>query len=72
MSQPRPPSKHAKELAAWAAKRGWTCDFSGRKHLRFEKPGCPPVFCSRTPSDSHATKNAQRTFIRVEKEALGK
>lgn len=49
-----------RRLIEAATELGFSCDYSSNRHLRFERPGCAPVFASRTPSCPRAWLNAVR------------
>lgn len=53
-----------------AEKLGFTTSKAGKRnvHLKFEKPGCPAVFFSATPSDHRAIKNGIAKLRRAARE----
>jgi hypothetical protein len=50
--------KELRALIETAQGLGFECDDTSRRHLRFLRAGCTPVFVSRTPSCRRAWKNA--------------
>lgn len=54
--------KNMEQSLDYAAAHGWTVSRTGGGHLRFDKPGCQPVFSSSTPSCPYADK---KTLIRM-------
>ncbi|CAO1665239.1 MULTISPECIES: type II toxin-antitoxin system HicA family toxin [unclassified Salinicola] len=46
-----------KRVARYAVTHGWNVERTRGGHVRFIKPGCPPVFTGFSPSDARAEKN---------------
>lgn len=64
--------RSAKELCEWTEDHGWEWSRTRGGHLRFDRPGCTPVFASSTPSDPRSFKNAKallRRKVRLQEEA---
>ena len=54
-------SKEHRELAAWAARFGWTWKLTSGTHIRWEHPKVPqPVFSPGTPSTCGSAKPRQK------------
>ncbi|SDI35769.1 hypothetical protein SAMN05216588_11586 [Pseudomonas flavescens] len=56
-------------LLVYAANNGWTARRTRGGHVRFQKPGCTPVFTSSTPSDWRAYRNALAMLVRADRSA---
>lgn len=56
-------------LQVYAANNGWTARRTRGGHIRFQKPGSPPIFTSCTPSDWRAYRNALAFLIRADRAA---
>ncbi len=50
-----------------AERLGFTVGFTKKRHMRFSKPGCVPVYTSGTPSCYRAAKNAIAMLRRSDK-----
>lgn len=48
----------------------WEISITRGTHLRFSRPGCPPVFASYTPSDWRADKDLARKLRLAERSCL--
>ena len=46
-----------KRVARYAVTHGWNVERTRGGHVRFIKPGCPPVLTGFSPSDARAEKN---------------
>ncbi|MGJ8518329.1 type II toxin-antitoxin system HicA family toxin [Carnimonas bestiolae] len=53
-------SKAIKRVVRYAVKEGWQVSRTKNNHIRFDKPGCSPVFTGYTPSDRRSELNAIR------------
>ena len=66
MSKDWPTDKELKKLFKQVAKRpGWTFRQRNNSHFVIEGPDGEKVFCSGTPSDTHAAKNIKRDLAKV-------
>ncbi|OLU22503.1 hypothetical protein BVH03_25120 [Pseudomonas sp. PA15(2017)] len=54
-------------LLVYAHNNGWQACRTRGGHVRFQKPGRPPVFTSSTPSDWRAYRNALAMLVRADK-----
>lgn len=63
--------KEMKQVAKWAAQRGWRCTFSGKTHLRFSHPRGGLVFASGTPRNSDCAARATKRDIRKQEQQHG-
>lgn len=54
-------------LLVYAANNGWTARRTRGGHVRFQKPGCVPVFTSSTPSDWRSYRNALAMLVRADR-----
>lgn len=59
------PTKRAQEVVDFAVSHGFSVRLTKRSHLRFSRPGYPPVFTGGSPSDRRAVLNAKATLRRV-------
>lgn len=58
-----------KRVVRYAHDHGWKVRRTRGGHVRFTKPGCPPVFTGFSPSDARAEKNVLARLRRVQKRA---
>lgn len=58
--------KPLQNLADYAISQGWTVSRTSGGHIRFTKPGCPPIYTSSTPSDPRSALNARALLRRVQ------
>ncbi|HAF2413297.1 TPA: type II toxin-antitoxin system HicA family toxin [Salmonella enterica] len=56
-------------LVEYALKEGWVVSRTSGGHLRFIKPGLPPIYTSSTVSDHRGFNNAQAMLKRVQRQA---
>ncbi|WP_025809771.1 type II toxin-antitoxin system HicA family toxin [Pseudomonas chlororaphis] len=56
-------------LVEYALKEGWTVSRTPGGHLRFVKPGLPPIYTSSTVSDHRGGRNAQAMLKRAQRQA---
>ncbi|MFC4160753.1 type II toxin-antitoxin system HicA family toxin [Chitinimonas lacunae] len=56
-------------LVEHALARGWTVARTPGGHLRFNKPGLPPIYTSATASDHRSWRNARAQLDRAERAA---
>ena len=56
-----------KRVARYAVTHGWNVERTRGGHVRFIKPGCPPVFTGFSPSDARAEKNVLARLRRVQR-----
>lgn len=54
-----------RKLLDYALGEGWTASHTRGGHLKFTRPGSPPVFCSKTCSDHRAFLNARADLRRA-------
>jgi len=54
-------------LLVYAEKNGWQACRTRGGHVRFQKPGCPSVFTSSTPSDWRGYRNALAMLVSVDR-----
>ncbi|WP_185266005.1 type II toxin-antitoxin system HicA family toxin [Halopseudomonas xiamenensis] len=57
--------KPLQELADFAISLGWQVSRTRGGHIRFTKPGYPPIYTSSTPSDPRAALNARALLRRA-------
>ena len=57
----------ARRVVAAAKELGFTWELTRGNHMKFTKPGCPPVYTAFTPSDRRAASNAIATLRRAAK-----
>ncbi|MGV8399231.1 type II toxin-antitoxin system HicA family toxin [Pseudomonas aeruginosa] len=72
MSSPRDLCRGHKQLLPlieYALKEGWTVSRTPGGHLRFVKPGLPPIYTSSTVSDHRGGRNAQAMLKRAQRQA---
>ncbi len=50
--------KRLRPLIEFAMREGWQVSRTAGGHLRFVKPGLPPIFTASTASDHRASQNA--------------
>lgn len=60
-----------KRVVRYAVTHGWIVERTRGGHVRFIKPGCPPVFTGFSPSDARAEKNVQARLRRMERQEEG-
>ncbi|UAY97120.1 type II toxin-antitoxin system HicA family toxin [Dickeya dadantii] len=53
-------------LIEYALKEGWEVERTSGGHLKFTKPGMPPIFTSSTASDYCAGRNARALLRRTQ------
>ncbi|KRU65054.1 hypothetical protein AN458_00425 [Pseudomonas aeruginosa] len=70
-SQMRVRNDEIRQLCKLARAMGYAVQQTKRLHLKFTKPGRPPVFCSSTPGDCRAWLNARAQLRRSELMAEG-
>ncbi|HFJ0421562.1 TPA: type II toxin-antitoxin system HicA family toxin [Pseudomonas aeruginosa] len=58
-------------LIEFALSEGWSVCRTGGGHLRFSKPGMPPIFTSSTASDYRASQNAWARLRRAARNLSG-
>lgn len=58
-----------KRVVRYAQDHGWNVKRTRGGHVRFTRPGCPPVFTGFSPSDARAEKNALARLRRIQKQA---
>ncbi|MEX5685325.1 type II toxin-antitoxin system HicA family toxin [Pseudomonas silesiensis] len=58
-------------LVELALSEGWEVSRTAGGHLRFVKPGLPPIFTSSTASDHRATQNAWARLRRAARNLPG-
>lgn len=58
-------------LIEFALGEGWEVSRTPGGHLKFMKPGLPPIFTSSTASDHRASQNAWARLRRAEKSLPG-
>ncbi|MGQ7245167.1 type II toxin-antitoxin system HicA family toxin [Salinicola sp. V024] len=57
-----------KRVVRYAVTHGWIVERTRGGHVRFIKPGCPPVFTGFSPSDARAEKNVLARLRRMERQ----
>lgn len=57
-----------KRVVRYAVNHGWDVERTNGGHVRFLKPGCPPVFTGFSPSDARAEKNVVARLRRVQRQ----
>lgn len=60
-----------KRVVRYAQDHGWNVKRTRGGHVRFIKPGCPPVFTGFSPSDVRAEKNVLARLRRVQRQKGG-
>lgn len=66
-------SSHAlKRVVRFAVSHGWVVERTRGGHVRFTKPGCPPVFTGFSPSDARAERNVLARLRRVDQQEEGR
>lgn len=58
-------------LVEFALSEGWEVRRTAGGHLKFVKPGLPPIFTSSTASDYRASQNAWARLRRAERSLSG-
>ncbi|MAY27032.1 type II toxin-antitoxin system HicA family toxin [Sodalis sp. RH20] len=58
-------NKRLKPLIDFALKEGWEVVRTSGGHLKFTKPGLPPIYTGSTPSDRRAGLNARARLRRT-------
>lgn len=56
-------------LIEYALREGWEVIRTRNGHLKFTKPGMPPIFTSSTASDHRAGRNARARLRRMQRQA---
>ncbi|WP_124313878.1 type II toxin-antitoxin system HicA family toxin [Pseudomonas chlororaphis] len=56
-------------LIEYALREGWTVSRTPGGHMRFVKPGLPPIYTSSTVSDHRGGRNAQAMLKRAQRQA---
>lgn len=56
-------------LIEYALSEGWEVSRTSGGHLRFLKPGLPPIYTSSTASDHRAGRNARAMLRRAQRQA---
>ncbi|WP_230414001.1 type II toxin-antitoxin system HicA family toxin [Collimonas silvisoli] len=56
-------------LIEYALREGWDVSRTSGGHLRFLKPGLPPIYTSSTASDYRAVRNARAMLQRAQQRA---
>ncbi|VFR23674.1 FIG034647: hypothetical protein in PFGI-1-like cluster [plant metagenome] len=56
-------------LIEYALREGWEVIRTRNGHLKFTKPGMPPIFTSSTASDHRASRNARARLRRMQRQA---
>ncbi len=56
-----------KRVVRYAVDHGWFVERTRGGHVRFIKPGGPPVFTGFSPSDARAEKNVLARLRRVQR-----
>lgn len=59
--------KRLKPLIDFAMKEGWTVVRTPGGHLKFTKPGLPPIYTGSTASDHRADRNARARLRRADR-----
>ncbi|EKY3918165.1 type II toxin-antitoxin system HicA family toxin [Yersinia enterocolitica] len=57
--------KHLLPLIEFALSEGWSVSRTSGGHLKFIKPGLPPIFTSSTASDHRTERNARAMLRRA-------
>ncbi len=57
--------KQLQSLIDFALREGWEITRTRSGHLRFTRPGMPPVFTGFSASDFRATRNARARLLRL-------
>jgi hypothetical protein len=55
-------------LIEYALSEGWAVSRTSGGHLKFIKPGLPPIFTSSTASDHRAGRNARAMLRRAKRQ----
>ncbi|TBU88465.1 type II toxin-antitoxin system HicA family toxin [Phytopseudomonas dryadis] len=58
-------------LVEFALREGWKVSRTAGGHLKFVKPGLPPIFTSSTASDHRSALNAQAQLRRAQRRESG-
>ena len=59
--------KRLRPLIEYALSEGWQVVRTPGGHLKFTKPGLPPVFTGSTPSDHRADRNTRTQLRRAKR-----
>lgn len=59
--------KRLRALIEFALAEGWNVSRTPGGHLKFLKPGLPPIYTSSTASDHRADRNARAQLLRAER-----
>nr|WP_297354088.1 type II toxin-antitoxin system HicA family toxin [uncultured Caldimonas sp.] len=57
--------KRLRPLIEYALSEGWEVSRTAGGHLKFVKPGMPPIYTSSTPRDQRSVLNARARFSRA-------
>ena len=57
-------------LIEHALSEGWNVSRTPGGHLKFAKPGLPPIYTSATASDHRAERNARAMLRRAQRHAM--
>ncbi|HAB5395171.1 type II toxin-antitoxin system HicA family toxin [Serratia nematodiphila] len=57
-------------LIEYALSEGWAVSRTAGGHLKFLKPGLPPIFTSSTASDHRAGRNARAMLRRAKRQCV--
>ena len=60
-------NKRLKPLIDFALKEGWEVARTAGGHLKFTKPGLPPIYTASTPGDRRAGLNALALLRRTDR-----
>lgn len=58
-------------LVAYALAEGWNVVRTAGGHLKFTKPGLPPIFTSSMAGDYRAGRNAKAQLLRAQRQCSG-
>ncbi|REC93400.1 hypothetical protein C8D72_3446 [Kushneria indalinina DSM 14324] len=67
----RCPSRALRRVVRYAVDHGWFVERTRGGHVRFIKPGCPPVFTGFSPSDTRAERNVLARLRRIQQQKEG-
>ncbi|HEV2682584.1 hypothetical protein [Paraburkholderia aspalathi] len=59
--------RRLRPLIEYALREGWEVQRTAGGHLKFLKPGLPPIFTSGTTSDYRTVRNARAQLRRTER-----
>lgn len=63
--------KRLQPLIEFALREGWKVSRTAGGHLKFQKPGLPPIFTSSTAGDHRAGRNALAHLRRADRTQAG-